>query len=652
MRWWVRKQFLRLKLYIIENYQNESESLIIWYAVCYALGAAFYLAFPWELSIWTLIFYFEAILLLLYLYRNQKFFKLLTYATTFMLGIMIAKANTLYTTNKIEMQMPEVSYLYGYIEEIDRNTAGNIRLTISHADNFERKLKGQFRISTRQEKDWLKKGTCIEMVANFPKHYEQNPLGNYNHKRTQFYQEISATGYTISPIFEAKCIYKSSTIKDKINKLRQKIENIIDNNTTKEQGGIIKALTIGNKKSITTEQNTNYRTSGLAHILAISGMHMGMIAILVFFLVQILILPFSHGQYDLRKPAALISLLLTFLYFLISGQSTSCIRAFTMTSLILLAILFNRRAISLRLWAFAVIVVVSITPAATLSPGFLMSFSATLGLISFYNKKSTQIKSWYASQTHWKRINSYFITIIITDTIASLMTLPYSLYYFHQISIYTTLGNFLAGPIIAFWIMPMILLFLLCLPLGISPYTLKPLGWGIDTLNDITQWVSALPGAHTGENLTQLPDTGILLITLGILWLCIWQQKWRYWGIISIILGFYTFITAPKADFVFDKGGQTFACRTNDNRLIPTPWHNNKFFTYIWTGQHPSKEKIKNTTDTLTCQKQICTCQKRIKFKRHQVELDNKIIPLHHGGFIDLNKGIFYQYSHQNRPWD
>lgn len=71
MRWWVRKQFLRLKLYATENYINEAESLIIWYAVCFALGAAFYFALPVEPPVWMIVTICEAVLALLYLTRRQ-----------------------------------------------------------------------------------------------------------------------------------------------------------------------------------------------------------------------------------------------------------------------------------------------------------------------------------------------------------------------------------------------------------------------------------------------------------------------------------------------------------------------------------------------------------------------------------------------------
>ena len=70
--WWIRKPLLRLKLYLSENYQNEAESLIIWYAVSLSSGSAFYFALPVELSVWVIVGLFEAVLVLLYLTRQKE----------------------------------------------------------------------------------------------------------------------------------------------------------------------------------------------------------------------------------------------------------------------------------------------------------------------------------------------------------------------------------------------------------------------------------------------------------------------------------------------------------------------------------------------------------------------------------------------------
>lgn len=648
MIWWLKKQLLRIKLYAEENYQNEAESLVIWYAVCYALGVAFYFALPWELPTWLVVTYLEAVLLLLFFYRlKRNVIKFLSYILIFVLGLCIAKADAIYRYQKINQNVPEITYISGQITDININPSGKYRLTLDHADDFEHDFKGLFRITTNQKLDWFQKGKCIELIAKFPKEYVTNPVGNYNFARANFYNGISAVGYAISPIFAIDCDKSLVTSSNYIHRVRNRIKNIIDEHTSASTGAIIKALTIGDKQSITKEQAANYRTSGLAHLLAISGMHMGMIALLVFFLIRVLLLPIGHGRFDWRKPAAIASLVLTFGYFLISGQSISCIRAFIMTSFVLLAVLLNRRPVSLRLWAFAVLIIATIQPIAVMSPGFLMSFAAVLGIVSFYENNAERLQKWYAARNIYGKIGAYLMGVVITDLVASLITLPYTIYYFHQISIYTTLGNLLAGPIMAFWIMPFLLLFLICIPLGCAPYIIKPLALGINLLNNIAQWVAELAGAKAGEGIGLMPDWGILIITLGILWLCIWQAKWRWCGLLAIIFGFMSLLTVASPDFIFDKQGTTFACRTEQGQLISTPWHRNKFLTAMWTGNNES-----SPTNDLICHQKECTCRNRIKFSKGKVIFDNKEVDLTDSGYINLDKGIFYTPKLPPRLWD
>ena len=182
------------------------------------------------------------------------------------------------------------------------------------------------------------------------------------------------------------------------------------------------ALTIGDRSTISEQLNNDYRTSGLAHFLSISGMHMSIIALLVFFLIRATLFPLGEGRYDLRKPAAVVSVFFTFAYFLISGQSVSCIRAFVMTTLVLVAVLFNRRAVSLRLWAFAVLVVVAITPEAVVSPGFLMSFAAVLGLVAFYEKNAARLHRWLDGRTLFGKFVAYMAGLLVSDLVCLLYT--------------------------------------------------------------------------------------------------------------------------------------------------------------------------------------------------------------------------------------
>ena len=656
MRWWLRKQWLRLKLYAAENYQNEAESLIIWYAVAFALGAAFYFAMPWELSHWLIVAYLEAVLLLLWLYRRKDgVFKPLTYAAVFLLGLSIAKADAMYRARGLEADMPEISYLRGRIKQLDYNSNSRPRILLADVNNFDRELKGEFRVSLNVKNPWLRPGACVELVARFPGRMTPNPLSNYNGDRANFYKGLSAVGYTIGPVFEVECPASGGAplFEKWITRVQAYIAGIIDKGAAPDAGAVAKALTIGDRSGISQRLNESYRTSGLAHFLSISGMHMSLIALLVFFLIRITLFPLGEGKYDLRKPAAIVSILFTFIYFLISGRSVSCLRAFVMTSLVLAAVLMNRRAISLRLWAFAVIVVVIGTPEAVVSPGFLMSFAAVLGLVAYYEKNAARVHGWLDKRSLAGRLAAYIIGLLASDLVASLMTLPYSVYYFNQISVYTSLGNLLAGPVIGFWVMPALLLFLLSLPLGLGSYAVKPFAAGVDAVNRITAWVTGLPGAKAGEGVGSLPDWGILLLTLGLLWLCIWQARWRLWGLAGIVIGTLGVFFSPHPDFVFDEKGTTYAYKNASGHLAISPYRKNRFLEKMWTGaRHKGKYEIP-PGESLQCDKERCVYKGRIEFGKGWLKLDGREIPLRDGGFINLKTGnVWYYRSETGRLWN
>lgn len=649
MRWWLKKQFLRLKLYASENYMNEAESLIIWYAVCFALGAAFYFALPHEPPVWIVLTVFEAVLALLYLTRRQTAqFKFWSYVLLFILGLSIAKVDAIYRAQGIEDKVSEITYLRGKVKELDYNSNNRPRILLTAVENEEHPLKGDFRISLMQAPEWLKPDTCVELVAKLPPRYTPNPLSNYNNERANFYKGISATGYSLAPVFEVDCDEATPFVTQTINKVRTYIKEVVEANTTETQGAIIKALTVGDKSSIAEKQTENYRTSGLAHFLAISGMHMGMIALLMFFLLRSMLFAVGSGRYDLRKPAAFAAIGITFAYFLISGQSVSCIRAFVMTTLVLLGILLNRRAISLRLWAFAVLVIIIITPSAVVSPGFLMSFAAVLGLVAFYEQYGSSLRRWLNARSLIGKIAAYCAGVIITDLVASLMTLPYSMYYFHQISVYTSLGNLLVAPIIAFWVMPILLLFLISLPFGLGSYTVKPLAYGVDIINRITEWVASLPSAKSGEGVGAMPDWSIFILTLGLLWLCIWQSKWRKWGILGVVVGLMGLYISPSPDFVFDEFGTTYAYKNATGKLALSPYHANRYLAKMWTGSN----KPALADNTIKCTPASCTYKERIEFSKGQVKFDNKEIDLKYGGSINLNTGVQYYHPEYSRPWN
>ena len=225
------------------------------------------------------------------------------------------------------------------------------------------------------------------------------------------------------------------------------------------------------------------------------------------------------------------------------------------------------------------------------------------------------------------------------------MTLPYTIYYFHQFSLYTSLANLLAAPVVAFWVMPALLIFLISIPLGVAAFGIKPLAAGVRMINEIASWVSSLAGADMGENLSQMPEWSIVLITFGLLWLCIWEAKWRRLGVVLIVIGFIGFMRVEKAEFLFDKDGTTFACLGHDGRYLQTPWHKNKFLTRVWNLAEEKDDK------SLVCDTEKCVCRGDIEFGLGYVRYKGNRVNLEDSGSINHKRGVFYAAKNKGRIW-
>jgi competence protein ComEC len=134
------------------------------------------------------------------------------------------------------------------------------------------------------------------------------------------------------------------------------------------------------------------RDSGLAHILAISGMHMVIMAGTWFWLVRGAWRCFRRWRFDTRSAwAAVAALFGAAFYLALSGGAVPTIRAWIMMSIMLLAILLDRPAISMRNVALAALIILAWTPEILFSPSFQMSFAAVVGLIAVYERQRPQI---------------------------------------------------------------------------------------------------------------------------------------------------------------------------------------------------------------------------------------------------------------------
>jgi competence protein ComEC len=172
-----------------------------------------------------------------------------------------------------------------------------------------------------------------------------------------------------------------------IDALRAVVNERVRTALPNETGAIAVALITGDRGGIPQEVTEAMRDAGLAYVLAISGLHMVIMAGPVFWLVRALLaaVPGLALRFPIKKWAATIALLAATFYLLLSGASVPTLRAWIMMSIFLIAVLLDRPAITMRNVALAALAILIVAPESLFEPSFEMSFAAVIGLVALYD---------------------------------------------------------------------------------------------------------------------------------------------------------------------------------------------------------------------------------------------------------------------------
>jgi len=591
-----------LKYELEKILEQERERIFLWFPVVFALGIAVYFSINFEPVIWWSLAVMELMIVLAYIWRSDTMrLSILGWLAVFVLGFVNIQVRAYHLSKIPLLQKEEILYLKGYVDVKGYNYRGKTYFVLSDIRDFDDKtIHGKYRITALYGGENIAVGDCVEMVASMRPLLLPNMHNTYQFNRKQFFEGITATGFTDVSVNKIKCEdigVKPSILLPKIYKLREKIVGNIYDVLPQDTAGIASAVIAGERGKISNTQNQEYRDSGLAHFLSISGLHMSMLAGLMFFIVRwcLAFFPKIAVKYDTRKIAAVIAIIMSFIYLIISGWQISTQRAFIMTTLVLIGVLVGRRAISMRMIAWAVWVILILEPYMLISAGFQMSFAAVIMLVAFYEKYAGKMQTWWQVSRYDSKflkfvrlVIVYLVGVVVADMIASIATLPFAIYHFNRISVYTSIANFLAGPVIGLWIMPGVLISLLLMPIGLEKYALLFTGKGIEVVNDITHWVAGLDGAS--YQILSMPTWGLMLIVFGGLWIALWQSRWRHWGWIAIILGFLSIVMVQKPDILTDSNAKTFAIKDNQGNMVILPNRGNYFTKQMWAEKLAQKK--------------------------------------------------------------
>jgi len=376
----------------------------------------------------------------------------------------------------------------------------------------------------------------------------------YDPGRRAYFDGLSGTGFAIA---DGQRIPADLSFKDsltaRIETARRQIASRVLEQAPDNTAGLQAALLTGIRDHIPEQQTENLRASGLAHILAISGLHMGMVAFGVYVVASIILASIERlaRSRDIRKFAAIIGIFAATAYLGLSGASVATQRAFIMVCIAFLAVLLDRRVISLRSVAVAALLTLLIRPEALLSVGFQMSFAAVAAMVVVFRAWQDRFPRQKAHGLR-DRIRAFYGSLFGTSLIAGLATGVFALLHFGRLANYGLIANMAAMTVFPA-VMALGIIALLLMPVGLESGPLMIMGMLIEFMLGVAQWVSDLPGSVATVKASQPWVIG--LYGLGFAVACLSKRNAAIAGMLAMAIATLFWARAPVYDLrITDEG--------------------------------------------------------------------------------------------------
>jgi competence protein ComEC len=280
--------------------------------------------------------------------------------------------------------------------------------------------------------------------------------------------------------------------------IRKRIADYWDG--TPESEALLRAVCLGDRTALTDEQKRSYRDAGGMHLLAVSGLHIGLIWWFLHRALEILVRIFRRELFRMVP-----SVMLLWLYACLTGFSSSVCRSVTMFTLFSLALFIDQRSQPVNSLFLSAFLILAIDPDRVLDAGFQLSYAAVFGIVTLF--------PWFRKLpgSISNRLLRWIWELNAVSMAAQVATMPLVVFYFHQFPAYGLLTNLMAIPLLSI----LMGMFILSLPLIIldlfTPALSRIITWTADLMNHSMEVIAGFPGAVIGE---LQPDRGTLFLLL------------------------------------------------------------------------------------------------------------------------------------------
>ncbi len=540
----------------------ERERLALWLPVCVGVGDAGYFALRAEPRAWPAVGLAAAGVAMIGFARRGEAVRIAGAAVA---AIAIGFLAALLATGRAPpmTELPKTaSAVSGRIAAIERFADGSRRLTLEHPlINEDPPIERRLRLRLRHDDDQaMAVGDRVTLRAMLKAPAPPDLPGARDAQREAFFGGLAGSGYALHPAtIEQRAV--RGGLASRWQALRESIAARIMITLPGTRGAIAATLLTGISSEIPAADREAFAISGLAHLLAVAGLHLGIVMGLTMGGLRMVLAAWEYGalRLPMRQIAAVAALAAGALYMALTGMHLPTVRSLAMASLGVLALLLGRRALSMRGLGLAAMILLLASPASLLEVSFQMSFAAVLALLAGYEALRPWLTRLHGDGSWVRRLWLHAVGLLLTSLLAGAASLPYAAYHFGQIQFYFVLANLAAVPMTALWVMPEGLLSLALMPFGLERLALLPMGWGIDVILWLAHHCAALPGASIAVR--AMPLWALAVISIGLIWLCLRRGGWRLLGLLPVGVGLLTPFLCRPPDLMVAADARLIALR-------------------------------------------------------------------------------------------
>ncbi|WP_078524830.1 ComEC/Rec2 family competence protein [Komagataeibacter nataicola] len=375
------------------------------------------------------------------------------------------------------------------------------------------------------------------------------------------------------------------------------------------RGDIAATILAGADGVVAAPEREAFADAGLAHLLAVAGLHLAIVMGLVMVVVRTgLALSERAALYwPCRQIAAVSALLAGGVYVLLSGAHLPARRSLLMAGLAVMALLAGRRPLSLRALALAATVLMALSPEGVAELPLQMSVAAVMALIAGFDALRPALSGWEHDDVWLRRVAVRMVRPLLASVLAGGACLPVGMAHFGAVQPWFVLANLLAVPLMSIWIMPWGLAALGLMPLGLEKLALVPMGWGIGVVTALAHLVARLPMARMG--VPALGNVGLCVFFVGLCWLCLWVGRVRLLGLVPIVLAVLSPWMAARPALLLAPDARMAGIVTQGQLWTGPGTHPDPFVLREWqrvTGLPAGVLPAGGTVGNVTCHAGVC----------------------------------------------